>query len=79
MKVSSRTNFQVSWRCLGCDTLLTNINKPIGKYHCKPDGRCAGARKKKLLLQAKAYKRDKLVRSIIEQGGFENYKCKTKI
>ena len=79
MKVSSRTSFQVSWRCLGCGVLLANIDKPIGKYYCKPDARCDGRAKKKLIQQARSYKRNKLARSIIEQGGFKNYKCNTKI
>jgi len=79
INMSGRKNVNIAWRCLGCNILIPNIVRPLGRYHCKSDGRCVGMRKNKLVLQAKWYKRNKLARSIVKQGGIENYKCQTKL
>jgi hypothetical protein len=77
--MSGRKNINIAWRCLGCNVLISNIIRPLGRYHCKSDGRCVGMRKKKLLQQARWYKRNKLAHSIVLQGGIKNYKCPVKL
>ena len=71
----------IAWYCLGCNKIMTeSIGGVTGRYYCTKQGFiCEGEKLIKKKHQARWYKINKLAKSIVSQGGLQNFKCPSKI